>query len=1167
MTRVRQSIKQGWLVAAALTVLLGALGWMLLDPSPARAFPGFLDDGVMNNGFDFLDKYPFARNTRLDLDPVDPSGRNCRLCHVNPNNNPNAGKNLYGQAIQARAVGTSVFTRFGQIEGVDSDVDGWTNLAEIQARFFPGNTADEPVAGVSVSPPSDTKSEAAGSMVTFNLSVTNTSLATDTFDVTVTGQTFTTTPSPNSIGSVGAGSQAALTVSVTIPANAAAGSASVATVKVASRGNPNIFATSMLTTCTPACNPVPVLSTLTPDTAAPGAAGFVLTVDGLNFIQNMSVVRVNGQDRVTSFVNATRLTAQIPQTDIAATGNLQVTVFNSPPAGGVSNALFLSIAPTGSAIWVAVDDLDVVGFRFGAITADRTTGVAFAGGGSGSVNNCGSDDKVAGCDVFRSTDGGLTWTQVTEELSRIDIRALAANGSNVYAASRGFFGAPGGADRSRIFRSTDGGSAWQQVFDDVDPGEVNKSLAVDPLSPTTVYAGDFGSFGGGGFVVTSTQAGALGTWNHLPDIPAGEIHAYAIAIDPVTSGTLYAGGTGTPNLAKSTDGGQTWTSAAVPGVSNFVYSLAIHPTTSMALFAGTVNGVFKSTDGGTTWIQKNVGFPVPGPTINALVIDPTNPTRMHAGTSGGYFSSTDGGETWIRTNGGLTTDSARFIYGLALLPSGRLIAATSAGLFLLPEVTLTVGLPGAGSGTVTSTPAGINCPTDCTGTYTTGTPVTLTAVPAAGFTFRGFSGGNCSGTAPCTVTLVDDTTVTATFDPIPSGMVSLMAAGAGLGSGTVTSVPLGIDCGADCAEAYATGAVVTLTARADAGSIFAGWSGGGCSGTGECAVTLTANTTVTATFDPIPPGFFALSVTKMGGGTGTVTSDPGGITCGTDCTEPYQSGTVVTLTATPDPGSTFAGWSGGGCAGTGPCTLTLTTTTHVTAIFGVPGRAVITAPADGSRFPLTAPTPVTFTWTEVPGATQYFFEFTGPDLAFANPNGTAADPVKGFGGAGGGFVQPGTVFTATLTSAIPSGAYQVRVLPLGALGQPIGSFSDAVTLFLGSAAVPVTARPTITAPANGATLPRGPQVSFAWTALDGVTQYFFEFTGPGLQFANPNGRAPDTVNGFGGQGGGFVVLGTGFPAVIPPSIAAGTYRVRVIGLGALGQPLGSFSDAVTVVIP
>jgi hypothetical protein len=76
-----------------------------------------------------------------------------------------------------------------------------------------------------------------------------------------------------------------------------------------------------------------------------------------------------------------------------------------------------------------------------------------------------------------------------------------------------------------------------------------------------------------------------------------------------------------------------------------------------------------------------------------------------------------------------------------------------------------------------------------------------------------------------------------------------------------------------------------------------------------------------------------LSVTRNGTGTGTVTSTPAGITCGSDCTETVAAGTAMTLTAAAASGSTFAGWSGGGCGTAATCTVTLNATTSVTATF------------------------------------------------------------------------------------------------------------------------------------------------------------------------------------------------------------------------------------------
>ena len=70
----------------------------------------------------------------------------------------------------------------------------------------------------------------------------------------------------------------------------------------------------------------------------------------------------------------------------------------------------------------------------------------------------------------------------------------------------------------------------------------------------------------------------------------------------------------------------------------------------------------------------------------------------------------------------------------------------------------------------------------------------------------------------------------------------------GTGAGTVTSAPAGVDCNGDCEQSYPSDSSVILTASADTGSVFDGWSGGGCSGTGPCSVTMNADTTIIAAF-------------------------------------------------------------------------------------------------------------------------------------------------------------------------------------------------------------------------------------------------------------------------------------------------------------------------------
>jgi hypothetical protein len=242
---------------------------------------------------------------------------------------------------------------------------------------------------------------------------------------------------------------------------------------------------------------------------------------------------------------------------------------------------------------------------------------------------------------------------------------------------------------------------------------------------------------------------------------------------------------------------------------------------------------------------------------------------------------------------------------------------------------LTITKPGNGNGTVTSNPAGISCGATCTANFAPNTVVTLTAVANSDSTFNGWSGEGCSGTGNCVVTMSQARSVAATFTILPH---TLTVKQAGNGDGAVSSTPAGINACTDptCSADFPHSTVITLTATAESLSNFTGWSGNGCSGTGNCKLTLNANATVTATF---ALKTFAVNVTKTGSGSGTVTSIPAGINCGITCTATYTARDMVTLTATADSGSTFLGWLGEGCTGAGPCVLSIDGAKSVAAVF------------------------------------------------------------------------------------------------------------------------------------------------------------------------------------------------------------------------------------------
>lgn len=225
-----------------------------------------------------------------------------------------------------------------------------------------------------------------------------------------------------------------------------------------------------------------------------------------------------------------------------------------------------------------------------------------------------------------------------------------------------------------------------------------------------------------------------------------------------------------------------------------------------------------------------------------------------------------------------------------------------------------------GPGTITSSPAGIECGATCTATFGTGATVTLTAAPGPGGEFQGW-GGACSGKQPtCVVSMNSAQAVTASFKPVYQLVVGKT------GQGTVNSAPEGIQCGATCDAGFVEGVTVTLTATPDAGYRFVQWSGA-CTGNAVCTVTMDAAKSITATFELIQ---YTLSITKTGGG--AIVSNPPGIDCGAVCSSLFKQDTSVILTATPAAGFSFNGW-GGACSGQAGCVVTLNDNRTVSASF------------------------------------------------------------------------------------------------------------------------------------------------------------------------------------------------------------------------------------------
>jgi photosystem II stability/assembly factor-like uncharacterized protein len=243
--------------------------------------------------------------------------------------------------------------------------------------------------------------------------------------------------------------------------------------------------------------------------------------------------------------------------------------------------------------------------------------------------------------VFKSTDGAASWTAASVGLTQPTILFLAIDPktpSTIYVGSA--FG---------IFRSTDAATSWVPVLT-----LTCLALVIDPGTPSTIYAGTSPTE-----VFKSTDSG--GSWlpvdSGLPLQPgclAEQCFVDALAIDPLSPATLYAGTQS--GVFKSTNGGGTWSGANSGLAALRVFAVAVDPSAPSTVYAGTDLGVFKSVNAAASWSRVTNG---PGETpVYALLALPGPPATLLAGYDGGASMSTDGGSTWTAVPVGLATTLA-----------------------------------------------------------------------------------------------------------------------------------------------------------------------------------------------------------------------------------------------------------------------------------------------------------------------------------------------------------------------------------------------------------------------------------------------------------------------------------------------------------------------------
>jgi hypothetical protein len=253
------------------------------------------------------------------------------------------------------------------------------------------------------------------------------------------------------------------------------------------------------------------------------------------------------------------------------------------------------------------------------------------------------------------------------------------------------------------------------------------------------------------------------------------------------------------------------------------------------------------------------------------------------------------------------------------------------------------------TGTVSDGTGQISCGPNCSGAYAEGAIVTLTATPGPGSVFLSWA-GVCSGNGACQVTMDQTRGVWAYFGPAQAAQPSSITVPPNSSTGAYSVI---------WEPSATTGAMYLLEESGDPGFstvlhsyVVAGTAfpvSGKANGTYYYRVKATYSQYLDSAWTTgsngctvtLPVAEYALNLTKTGTGSGSVTENRAVLTCGSQCSNNYPDGTVVSLTAAADSNSYFAGWSGA-CSGTGSCTVTMESTKWVTAVFNKTAPIAVT---------------------------------------------------------------------------------------------------------------------------------------------------------------------------------------------------------------------------------
>ncbi len=399
------------------------------------------------------------------------------------------------------------------------------------------------------------------------------------------------------------------------------------------------------------------------------------------------------------------------------------------------------------------------------------------------------------------------------------------------------------------------------------------------------------------------------------------------------------------------------------GAGSFGYGVALSADGSTAI----IGGPGDNSGAGAAW-----AFVAAPPTVTAL--------SPAIGAAAGGTSVTITGTNFL--------GAAAVQFGLANAASFTIASATSITAVSPPgggTVDVTVTNPGGASATSTAdqfTYIGASTPTVTAIAPTSGPPAGGTSVIISGSGFNGVSAVQFGATSAASFTLNNNNQITATA-PAGSGTVDVTVTVGYLTSTTSAAdrftygVAPAVTSVAPDTGSTAGGTNVTVT-----GTNFVAGATVNFGGAAATNVNVVSATSITATSPARSAGIVDVTVTTSGGtsatgaadgftyvttfslsagvsGSGTVTSTPSGISCGSTCSASFANGTQVTLNETPASGWVFSGWSGA-CSGAGSCVVTMSAAENVTAAFliaqgGLTRTFVSSSGSDTNPCTVTAP--------------------------------------------------------------------------------------------------------------------------------------------------------------------------------------------------------------------